>query len=76
MGLTSKGNRAGDGNRTRMTSSEGFEYGGARQRERRSDQVSACPSVTVNSPRFTVRSARSGTHAHPPPRCGAEVAWS
>jgi hypothetical protein len=39
---------AGDGNRTRMTSLEGFECGSAEQRERRSDHVSACPSVTVN----------------------------
>jgi hypothetical protein len=39
---------AGDGNRTRMTSLEGFECGGAEQRERRSDNVPVCPSVTVN----------------------------
>jgi hypothetical protein len=41
-------NGAGDGNRTRMTSLEGFECGGADQRERRSGDVSTCPPVTVN----------------------------
>ena len=40
--------RAGNGNRIRMTSLEGFECSGAKQRERRSDHVSVCPSVTVN----------------------------
>jgi hypothetical protein len=39
---------SGDGNRTLMTSLEGFECSGAKQRERRSDHVSACLSVTVN----------------------------
>lgn len=39
---------AGDGNRTRVTSLEGFECGTADRHERRSDRVSVCQSVTVN----------------------------
>lgn len=52
--------RAGDGNRNRMTSLEGFECGGAEQHVRRSGNTFTCPSVTVNLLDSLPRRARNG----------------
>ena len=52
--------RAGDGNRTRMTSLEGFECGDADQHERRPATVLTCPLVTVDPLGSLSDRARSG----------------
>src|SRR6185369_5162325 len=52
--------RAGDGNRTRMTSLEGFGSGDAGQPGRRSSNVASCPRVTVIAPVSPADRARSG----------------
>jgi hypothetical protein len=65
--------RADDGNRTRMTSLEGSEYGSAEQRRRRSGGVFDCPWVTVNHPGSLCDRARNG-HAVRPARDGPVVA--
>jgi hypothetical protein len=49
----------------KITSLEGFECGGADQRERRSDHVPACPSVTVNPLGSLSDRARNGHTAGP-----------
>ena len=51
---------AGDGNRTRMTSLEGFGSGDAGQPGRRSSNVASCPRVTVIAPVSPADRARSG----------------
>jgi len=51
---------AGDGNRTRIASLEGFGSGDAGQPERRSSDVASCPRVTVIAPVSPADRARSG----------------
>ena len=51
---------AGEGNRTLMTSLEGFGSGDAGQPGRRSSNVDSCPRVTVIAPVSPADRARSG----------------
>jgi hypothetical protein len=52
--------RADDGNRTRMTSLEGFGSGHAEERSRRSGGLPACPGRTAGCPGLPPGRARNG----------------